>query len=241
MEKKIVYVLSSGHSGSTILGYLLGGCDGAYLLGEFVHTNKSTLNTEKRGRIKRNGLCSVHGTECFVWGGKYPRTFADAFDKFGRGVLIDTSKNVQWVKRTAIGYNHAIVRITRNGLDRFGSIKKKQGKLTEKQIVSWVRQESIITRFLDNKPHYSVKFEDLGSDSTMIGLCNKVGLQCTPDIYGYRDYHCVRGNAAVATKLLEYGGFKYVDKRDYMSKADIKMFKNVGGFSVNKDLGYRGK
>ncbi len=108
--KKIIFILSRGHSGSTLLDLILGRHSQCVGVGEMGLILKMDNRQLQRAREKICS-CKEKGMECVFWGQVLPKLennlpFEKKFDilysifqeKFGDRILIDSSKNLHCLK-----------------------------------------------------------------------------------------------------------------------------------------------
>lgn len=96
-RRRIVFVLSSDHSGSTWVGYVLGSHPASAFLGEYERAWRKEASVPCT-------LCAAKGLdECEVLHGAadvpVDQAFAWAFARTGRQVLVDNSKMIDWAAR----------------------------------------------------------------------------------------------------------------------------------------------
>ncbi|MCI0607241.1 sulfotransferase [bacterium] len=132
VTRKVIFVMGSGHSGSTLLDLTLGSHSRGFSLGEF-----STLcKMVKNGKLQ-TAICKICGENCvfwtnrvsisilesyFGWGNSgssqivdkvYSRfgsirrnIYRDLFQWTGASVLIDSSKSISWIRRQLLPFWH---------------------------------------------------------------------------------------------------------------------------------------
>jgi len=267
MKNKVVFILANGHSGSTMLDMILGSNKECVSLGEYRTIDTPNLTAKKKKHVGTN-LCKVCFGECPVWKVlavqlKSPHYHDQAHDYFDEPVLIDSSKIAAWPKlmEKYISGEVVYVRLVRNLFSRLGSFKKKHGAITASSITNWMRYEKHITRFLNNRKHIIVRYEDLCQRKDLKILCDHIGIVYDENMWDFwkTRHHNLRGNLKTATLVRIYHGLqkvgdltpelssfikdvgfniKFVDNFDYLSVADIEKTKSLGAIKINKSLGY---
>ena len=260
----VVFILGSGHSGSTLLGMILGTNKDATCLGEFKHID-SVLIKDKLKKVQKSGYCSTCGNHCRVWD-TFPREgnpFVNADRVFGSEFLVDTSKYLNWFNRCMedMPFPYKIVRLARDPKDRFGSFRRRRGKLSDEEIYCWVKREAEMTKFLEDKEHIICKYEDFANKRGIDKVCEFIGMKYDPSMYNYWEklHHNMRGNVRTATLIqLKHGllkpkdmsktqkiffddvGFnvKHIDKSKYLTGSDLRMLKKYGVSKIEAQLGY---
>lgn len=130
-DKKVVFIMGSGHSGSTLLDLTLGSHSWGFSLGEF----SSLSRLMKDGKLPL-ALCKICGEECKFWnksvsipilesyfrsGDKRNKLAEKIYDRFGSirrniyndlfewtgsKILIDSSKSISWIRRQLLPFWH---------------------------------------------------------------------------------------------------------------------------------------
>ena len=266
MNYKVVFILSNGHSGSTMLDLILGSNSQCVSLGEFRVVAPEHISEEKRKRVKDN-YCAICANECPVWSQllpmKGPRYHDEAHAHFGSPVLIDSSKIEDWPALCEKNISGEIVyiRLTRSVYDRFGSFRQKRGKVMPAEVKNWVTHEKQITRFLRHRPHIKMKYEDLCRKTGLKSLCSYIGIDYEKRMWKFwkTRHHNLRGNVKTATLVKLYHkiikrkdldhtqqmflrrfGFhvRRVNKSKYLTEKDIALIVKTGAAKINKELGY---
>lgn len=262
MQKySIVFIVGSPRSGSTLVDLVLGSNKRCTSLGEFRAVDRSMLPKAKLDRIKTGGLCATCGKYCEVWN-KFKGDFYDgAYKLFKTPFMIDSSKQVDWPKKVLpMVDNYKIIRLTRSGMDRFGSYKQRRGKVEAFEIKHWVDTENQISKFCKKHSHYVLKYEEFAQKKGLKELCEYIGIEAHDDMWQFwlKKHHNIRGNTKTSMLVkMQHGlmenphsktlrsfykergmAVKYVSKKHFLSDKDIKLFKKLGGLNVDKELGY---
>lgn len=100
---RVAFVVGAGHSGSTLLGLMLGAHSQVFYAGE---ARKSLFLDEPRKPLKKR-VCKLCGPNCVVWGSLRPAAHPDRdlydllSERTGRPVVMDSTKNAAWVEENA--------------------------------------------------------------------------------------------------------------------------------------------
>jgi hypothetical protein len=203
-----VMVCGAGHSGSTLLGLILGGMDRAFYVGEggkirYLHDPRKPLH-------KR--VCKICGETCPVWSGFHRRTdkplYRQVADHTGASILIDTTKDPAWIEeRTrelkAAGDGAHLVLLLRDGRAVVNSrLRKYPDRAPEDEIERWLRQVragiALFEAFdgLKQRIHY----EELSRNPQAVieNLCAAFSLPFDPEMLAYqgKEHHPLGGNNA---------------------------------------------
>ena len=128
LNRTAVFILSSPHSGSTWTGYVLGSNPESAFVGEYHRAWKDALRVPCT-------LCAARGLEsCEVLGDieKEPaeRAFDLAFARTGKRVVVDASKDVEWIRlfKANDGVDIRIVHLVRDPRGFFASVKRRPSR-----------------------------------------------------------------------------------------------------------------
>jgi len=106
-NRSTIFMVGAGHSGSTLLGLMLGAHPSVFYAGE---AKKSAFLGDERKPLKKR-VCKLCGLDCVVWGKLLPQDFAasDLYEvlseRTGRPIVLDSTKSAEW-----IGHGVAAVR-----------------------------------------------------------------------------------------------------------------------------------
>jgi len=239
MNKTVVYILSSSHSGSTLLDLILSSNSEASSLGEFFQVPRKFKD--------KKVICKLCGHDCIYWNNfrkhlkKYKgRKYHDAaFDLFKTPILIDSSKNMKWIKEKtrSKNVNVKIIKITRYGLATLLKKRKSSG-VTEGSIKGWVKSNKKIDSFMskfNKSERLFVKYEDLcASPSDVIGRCCEfIGMPYEDDMLDFwkTKHHITGGNSKpICMVRLYHKTMKLEDMQP-----DVVDFFERNGFSLKLD------
>lgn len=200
-------VCGAGHSGSTLLGMVLGSHSSAFYMGEGGKVR--FLDDPKKPMRKR--VCKICGEACPVWSGfrwdqsrpLYPQVAAHV----GCGLVVDTTKDEAWIMarsaelKDAGGQAHLIF-LTRDGRAVVNSrIRKYPDRDAASQIQDWVekieRSEALFDAF--DGPKMRLRYEDLARDpeASARRLCDLLGMAFEADMLDFAttQHHVLGGNS----------------------------------------------
>lgn len=204
--ERAIMICGAGHSGSTLLGMLLGRAQDAFYVGEGAKARYLGDMTKPL----RKRACKVCGDDCPVWSGLtwdgeaplYPMVAARA----GAPTIVDSTKRPEWITaraaetRTARAIPHLIL-LLRDGRAVVNSrIRKYPERDVAEMIEDWKRQMADSRALFDgfDGPRLIVRYEELAEDPgrVMRGVCDFAGLAYDPamlDISG-GEHHPLGGN-----------------------------------------------
>lgn len=215
--KKVVFIVGAGHSGTTLLGMMLGTHRDALFASEVL--NCQYLDDETRPIHKRT--CRVCGPRCKVWSGIKGEVgiYDELAKRSGRSIVIDSSKKpVQWVERQIpklLDRDISLVYIKRDVRAIVASHLRKKPERTVLSILKgWMYQveacESLYEKFPDKTA--SVQYELLAKDpeKTLKQLCEAIDYEYVVEmLYPWdADHHPLRGNAG--TQSIMSGDASYM-------------------------------
>lgn len=182
-----VMICGAGHSGSTLLGLILGRAANAFYIGEggkvrYLHD----LNKPLRKRA-----CKVCGEDCPVWSGfHWDQTrplYRQIAGHVGAGIIVDSTKNPGWIRaRTAeleeSGDNPVLIFLQRDGRAVLNSrFRKYPEKDAAEQIEAWKAQISASRAVFDDfhGEKIEVRYEHLATspDAVIHSICELAGLR----------------------------------------------------------------
>lgn len=202
-----VMICGAGHSGSTLLGMILGSHTDAFYMGE--GGKARYLGDGKKPLRKR--VCKICGEDCPVWGGfewdGASPLYADVAARVGKRVIIDSTKDEAWIKARAdevrqAGGQAVLLFLSRDGRAVVNSrLRKYPDRDAGTQIQAWVDKMASAQALFDNfdglKMH--VRYEDLAENSaaTIEALCALIGIGYQPSMADFTacDHHVLGGNS----------------------------------------------
>ena len=237
--KKIVFVLSPGRSGSSLLDLILGSHSKCTSLGEFWVVNED---------IQRDHTCQFCADDCSLWE-KFenvcspPRFHEAAFEAFDTHLLIDSSKNETWLEEARHNTDAEIkvIRLTRRALPSLGRSKRKAKSLSDFYIQKWVRRNLELNQYVDTLPKDTVKwvqYEDLCTDTGAVieDICRFIGMDYEPAMLEYwkHPHHVIRANGVTLALVRLYHGYLTPDELH----PDAKFLYDNYGFGIQLDTDY---
>jgi hypothetical protein len=200
MSQTVVFILSSKHAGSTLLGFLLGSHPQAALVGHLE-------NFERRLRDKGTVKCKVCDGPCEVWD-RYmqvlerPYYHRAAFEVLGKPIVVDTSQVASWAALNQPYVGRSVyVYLLRHGLASLRRTKNRRGGLTRRLIEEWKSAHCDIQSFLAGVPsgdQITIRYEELATDPPAVlrQICDVVDIDYDPIMLQYwlAGHHAISGN-----------------------------------------------
>ncbi|MEO1040249.1 MAG: sulfotransferase [Pseudomonadota bacterium] len=201
-----IMVCGAGHSGSTLLGFLLGGCRGAFYIGEgakirYLHDPAKPL---------RKRACKMCGEDCPVWSRFSWEQTAPLYPQIaaltGARTIVDTTKNPKWIgararEQASLQARASLILLQRDGRAVVNSrLRKYPERDPETQIQAWVEQMQRSQVLYDafDGPKLMLRYEELASEpeSTARRLCDFAELDYDPAMLRFheREHHPLGGN-----------------------------------------------
>ena len=202
-----VSLCGAGHSGSTLLGMILGGHSSAFYMGEggkvrYLHDERKPL---------RKRVCKICGEHCPVWSGfhwdetcaLYPQLAAHV----GASLIVDTTKDERWIEARSeemrsAGGTSVLLFLTRDGRAVVNSrIRKYPERDPADQIQQWADKiatsEALFAGF--DGPKTRVRYEELASDPEAVTrrICDLVGIPFEDQMLRFDEHpqHVLGGNS----------------------------------------------
>lgn len=201
-----VMICGAGHSGSTLLGMLLGRAAGAFYIGE--GAKAQYLGDMSRPLRKR--ACKVCGDDCPVWSGLtwdgrtplYPLVAAHT----GARTIVDSTKRPDWIsvraaETAAAGATPILILLIRDGRAVVNSrIRKYPERPAAELVEGWMTQMAASRALFDGftGPKLEVRYEELAADPEriMCHVCDFAGLTFDPAMLDISagEHHPLGGN-----------------------------------------------
>ncbi len=201
-----LFICGAGHSGSTLLGMVLGGVRGGFYIGEgakirYLHDPQKPL---------RKRACKICGEACpvwsgFAWDGAAPPHAAIAAH-VGAETIVDSTKDPDWItaraEETRAGGGAAgLVFLQRDGRAVVNSrLRKYPDRDPEAQINQWAgqmaRARALFERFEGRKAQLRYEAFATAPEQEIRRLCTSLGLEFRRDMLAFRarDHHPLGGN-----------------------------------------------
>jgi len=227
---KTVYILGTGHCGSTLLGLILGSHSQCEYIGEYSFMFDKYNKPENIARIRKHGYCSLCENSCKYFDRQ--RTHDELYEMFGK-ILIDNSKKNNFAKDTMNEHSKFIF-IVRNPLDVIGSYKKSD-EFSKKKIRHVIKKNNDILKFLEDKQHVIVKYCDLANQSIIKECCNYIGIPFENKMVKYwtKQHH---GN--YNPKILTRHKIEIVYNADLLERKEKKFAVKCGIKTISRKFGY---
>jgi len=204
---KGVMICGAGHSGSTLLGMILGGIPGAFYMGE--GGKARYLHDEKKPLRKR--VCKICGPACPVWPNfhwdRERALYPQVAKHVDAALIIDSTKDTNWIIERAqeLRDGHSqpyLIFLTRDGRAVINSrIRKYPDRDPQAQIDSWVDQITNSQALFDafDGPKLKLRYEDLATnpEDTAKQLCEFLGETYDPAMLDFQgnEQHPLGGNS----------------------------------------------
>jgi hypothetical protein len=205
-SKKLCLISGAGHSGSTLLGMLLGSHSAGFYGGEL-------LKSEYIGdfsKPERKRLCKICGEQCPLWPRYVPRPRETVYNWLhrttGASLIIDSTKNLDWIhSRIELagkeGFTPYLIFLQRDGRAVVNSRFRKYPNQEPSGIINrWISQieetNQLYHSFVGHKT--VVHYEDLAinPEKVLRTLCGFTGLDYEPSMLDFcaHEHHPLGGN-----------------------------------------------
>ncbi|MBE9069039.1 sulfotransferase [Leptolyngbya cf. ectocarpi LEGE 11479] len=206
VNQKVIFMCGASHSGSTLLGLILGSHSQCFYIGEATKTR--FLNLPSKPPKKQN--CKICGTNCPMWKDFIVDPDSDIYEQIAirtqKPVLIDSTKEPSWVKQqievlektTAEIY---LIFLQRDGRAVLNSVLRKYPeKSIDQHIDEWLERIHAAQRLFDDFRHtkLTVRYELLATqaDAIIAKTANVLKLSHQPEMLQFylTEHHPLGGN-----------------------------------------------
>jgi len=201
-----VIIGGAGHSGSTLLGMILSGLDGAVYIGEGAKVRY--LGDMSKPLKKR--ACKICGDDCAFWNGFHWDAKRGLYEQVaahsGARIVIDSSKKPDWITvradelRTG-GHEARLIVLTRDGRAVVNSrLRKYPDRDPAAQIAEWMEQIGSARALAESFPGpvLHLAYEELATrpEDTARHLAAFIGASYDPSMLAFsaREHHPLGGN-----------------------------------------------
>ncbi|NET43658.1 sulfotransferase [Okeania sp. SIO2B3] len=242
INKKAVFICGAGHSGSTLLGMILGSHQDCFYCGE---ANKTRFFQDlQKPEIKRT--CKICGRNCPVWGDFVVSDRLDLYEQLsrqtGKAIVIDSTKEIKWIteKIAAIENTNTqmfLLFIQRDGRAVINSrLRKYPEEDVDKIINNWVNKiqqtQKLYEDFSGKK--IKVKYEKLASNPAAVTrrLCDFLEIEYQPEMVEYyrHEHHPLGGNSGTQFLIAKA-------QKKNLDESVVKISENSRDYYQNHDLG----
>ncbi|MBD3562236.1 sulfotransferase family protein, partial [Planktothrix sp. FACHB-1355] len=104
---KVCFITGVGHSGTTLLGLILGSHSNGFFCGE----TENTRILQEANKPYGKGVCKICGPECSIWSNiEYsPKLYEEISDKTQKSFIIDSTKNGPWIEQQLVTVRNSSV------------------------------------------------------------------------------------------------------------------------------------
>lgn len=206
INKKVCLICGAGHSGSTLLGLILGSHESCFYAGE---ANKSQFLKDPDKEVKLR-YCKLCGPNCPIWSHIEPQSEMDVYEQLSiitqKPIIIDSTKNLGWLTKqiSLLSKSRArlyLIYIQRDGRAVINSRIRKYPNLDAlKLIEDWKNQiqltNDLFNTFMGKK--IRIHYEELAMNPSLIirELCRFLNIKFTPQMIDYYlfNHHPLGGN-----------------------------------------------
>lgn len=199
-NQKVCFIGGAGHSGSTLLGFVLGSHRDCFYAGEAAKTRY--LHNSRKKLKKR--VCKLCGPNCPIWGNFFRTEQPDLYEQISRATgartVIDSSKNLDWIaahiqELKGLPATPYFIFLQRDGRAVINSrVRKYPEKPLTEQIKKWVEKIRATAAFFErlDVPKLIVRYEEFATrpEGTTRQICDFLGISYqTGMLEFYRHQH----------------------------------------------------
>ncbi len=218
-NQKVCFISGARHSGSTLLGLILGSHSDCFYAGE---VGKTSFFDDTDAPLRQR-VCKLCGTEpCPIWTQIDPRLEADGLDLYEQlsrrsqqPIVIDSTKKTDWLQRRIqlIQTTEAqpfLIFIQRDGRAVVNSrLRKFPDREARDVMLEWKTRIETTQALYDQFSGQKIKihYEDLATQPETIvrTLCHFLGIDFQPAMLSYynHDHHLLGGNDGTQSLVLK--------------------------------------
>jgi hypothetical protein len=212
--QKVVFICGAPHSGSTLLGLILGSHSRCFYAGEANKVKFLSSDMENPDRY-----CKVCGPSCDVWGGLIYKGDLNIYPllskKTGKSIVIDSTKKLEWIKTQLNKLANTpsetyLIYLLRDGRAVINSrLRKYKATHPEEIIEDWIRHMKKTNSFYQgfNGPKIQLHYEELATepDKAIRFVCQFLGIIYEDEMLRYYDHehHPLGGNTGTQSLIIK--------------------------------------
>lgn len=211
INQKVCFIGGTGHSGSTLLGLLLGNHSSSFFCGE----GKKSIYLQKENTPAHKRFCKFCGADCPIWGDLCPTPALDLYETLTQQLwhkqqqqptlMVDSSSGVGWIRQqwqtVATTAQPYLIFLKRDGRAVVNSYRRKYPERDLSEIIHNWRNKIQQTQLLFEEfsgEKLILHYEELAlhTDVVLKRLCEFLGIAYEPDMrnFGNAEYHVLGGN-----------------------------------------------
>lgn len=249
-DEAAILICGAGHSGSTLLGMVMGGHPTAFYIGEggkvrYLHDPRKPL---------RKRVCKICGGSCPVWSSFHWNESAPLYPQIaahtGRRVIIDSTKNPAWItariaELADTAMRPSLIFLVRDGRAVVNSrLRKYPDRDPESQIRGWMdhvaRSEALFNEFPGAK--IRVRYEEFATAPATVtaAICDVAGLSFDPAMLAIDNnvFHPLGGNNG--TQYLATRGHAGAETSNFVGRnGDTRAYYDNHAGGIVLDLRWR--
>lgn len=218
LNRLAVAIGGAGHSGSTLLGMVLGGHPDVFYAGEA----KKSLFLGDPSKPARKRSCKLCGPDCPVWGRLSSPPAPDLYEALaritGRPVIVDSTKRVDWIRARRAeldraGVPHKLLFLVRDGRAVVNSrVRKYPDRDPVEHVREWAAHVAATDALVRERPEdaLEVRYERLATEpeATVRRVCAFLGLAYDPAMLAYErhEHHPLGGNTGTQSVVARAKG-----------------------------------
>ncbi|MGF1467992.1 MAG: sulfotransferase [Sandaracinaceae bacterium] len=218
MNRRLVAIAGAGHSGSTLLGLVLGSHPSVVYAGE---AKKSRFLGDPKKPLRKR-VCKLCGPDCPVWSRIEARPAPDVYEALSRltgaPTVVDSTKDPAWIREgrrlaDRAGIAHRLLFLQRDGRAVVNSrLRKDRGADPDDLIRRWRARIEATRALVAEHPDRSleVRYEALATEprATVRRICAFLGLDFDERMLSYEaaDHHPLGGNTGTQSVVARAAG-----------------------------------
>ena len=211
---KVCFIIGAPHSGSTLVGLILGSHSQTFFAGE---ANKVSFFNDPHFEDVRK-FCRLCGKECKIWSKIKPNginLYSQLRELTKKPIIIDSTKNLEWIHKQLelaedIKLDTCLIFLKRDVRAVINSLARKYpNKPIEELIESWYKHirdtKELFTAFKGKKIEMYYEDLTLNPDQIIERLCMflEINYELEMKNYYHKEHHPIGGNIGTHYLLLK--------------------------------------
>jgi len=203
----VIFISGAAHSGSTLLGVMLGSHNEIFYGGELAKTQ--LMSDVTKPQFKK--VCKFCGEKCRIWS-KFLQENISVYEFLNsvseKKIIVDSSKKIEWIQQQTLYIQQnnkkaLLILLLRDGREVVNSRKRKGNKNFTEYIWDWKQQMEKSLTLFENFPFPKMKisYKNLcqNTETVLKEICNLLNTDFQDNMLQFyeNEQHILGGNSGV--------------------------------------------